>query len=383
MGKITVSRRSDGDKEGRAQLYVVVYINRDTIRLSTGIKVLESEWDATHERVKGKLSNDRNLIIDQMKSKVNNIFVKARLRDERLTKESFRRYWDCPAEFDSFHDYIDYYYIKVQRVKELNTLKTYRTVMRKLRDFSPGLTFKEINYDFGMRFLAHLRKDGVRDSTAFKNLAVFKTFVEAAKRDGYIERTTFDQIRIRKIKTDVVYLDTDEYCRLMKLYRSDGADDPLTPEQRYILGFWLFMANTSPHVGDAKVVTLEQLRHEELQYQRKKTRVNVTVPLNLTAKNLIREYAEGRKKGRLFHRLPCEQIINKQLKKIADIAGINKRLCCKTARHTFATIYYANTHDAFGLKSILGHSDLKDTMVYAHVLDSQKREGVSIFDRLK
>ena len=143
------------------------------------------------------------------------------------------------------------------------------------------------------------------------------------------------------------------------------------------------MANTSPHVGDAKVVTLEQLRHEELQYQRKKTRVNVTVPLNLTAKSLIREYAEGRKKGRLFHRLPCEQIINKQLKKIADIAGINKRLCCKTARHTFATIYYANTHDAFGLKSILGHSDLKDTMVYAHVLDSQKREGVSIFDRLK
>ena len=162
MGKITVSRRSDGDKEGRAQLYVVVYINRDTIRLSTGIKVLESEWDAAHERVKGKLSNDRNLIIDQMKSKVNNIFVKARLRDERLTKESFRRYWDCPAEFDSFHDYIDYYYIKVQRVKELNTLKTYRTVMRKLRDFSPGLTFKEINYDFGMRFLAHLIRPPLR-----------------------------------------------------------------------------------------------------------------------------------------------------------------------------------------------------------------------------
>lgn len=383
MGKISVNRRSDGDKDGRAQLYIVVYIDRETIRLSTGIKVLASEWDATHERVKGKLSNDRNLIIDQLKAKVNNIFVKARLRDERLTKESFRRYWECPAEFDSFHDFINYYYNKVQRVKELNTLKTYRTVMRKLRDFAPGLTFKEIDYDFGMRFLAHLRRGGVRDSTAFKNLAVFKTFVEAAKRDGYIERTTFDQIRIRKIKTDVVYLDTDEYCSLMELYRSDGVDDPLTSEQRYILGFWLFMANTSPHVGDAKVITLEQLRHHELQYQRKKTRVNVTVPLNMTARSLIREYAEGRQKGRLFRRLPCEQIINKQLKKIADIAGINKPLCCKTARHTFATLYYANTHDAFGLKSILGHSDLKDTMVYAHVLDSQKREGVKFFDTLK
>ena len=346
MGKITVSRRSDGDKEGRAQLYIVVYINREKIRLSTGIKILPEEWDAVHERVKGKKANDLNLIIEQMKAKVNNIQVKARLRDEKLTKESFLRYYECPVQFDCFLDFMTYYYNKVRRLKEENTLKTYRTIMRKMREFAPKASFKDIDYDFGMRLLAHLRKDGVKESTAFKNLALLKVFVEAAKREGFIELTTFDQIRIRKIKTDVTYLEEDELVRLKDLYYHEGADDPLTPEQRYILGFWLFMANTSPHVGDAKVVTLEQLRHEELQYQRK-------------------------------------QIINKQLKKIADIAGINKRLCCKTARHTFATIYYANTHDAFGLKSILGHSDLKDTMVYAHVLDSQKREGVSIFDRLK
>jgi len=383
MGKITVSRRSDGDKEGRAQLYIVVYINREKIRLSTGIKILPEEWDAVHERVKGKKANDLNLIIEQMRAKVNNIQVKARLRDEKLTKESFLRYYECPTQFDCFLDFMTYYYNKVRRLKEENTLKTYRTIMRKMREFAPKASFKDIDYDFGQRLLAHLRKDGVKESTAFKNLALLKVFVEAAKREGFIELTTFDQIKIRKIKTDVTYLEEDELVRLKDLYYHEGVEEPLTPEQHYVLGFWLFMAHTSPHVGDAKLITIEQLYNEELRYQRKKTRANVIVPLNMTAQKLIEEFAHGRHRGRLFDLLPSEQKINKQLKKIADIAGINKRLCCKTARHTFATIYYANTHDAFGLKSILGHSDLKDTMVYAHVLDSQKREGVSIFDNLK
>lgn len=382
MGKITVSRRKDEDREGRAQLYVVVYVERVTIRLATGVKVSEKEWDAAHERVKGKGANDRNLIIEQMKAKINNIQVKARLRDERLTKDSFLRYWQCPAEFDSFMDFMTYYYNKVQRVKEENTLRSYRTIMRKIRDFAPTLTFKEIDYDFGTRFLAHLRKDGVKESTAFKNLALFKTFVEAAKREGYIERTTFDQIKIRKLKSEVVFLNEQEYKNVVDLYKFDGVEDPLTPEQRYVLGFWLFMANTSPHVGDAKTVTLSQLRHHELRYQRKKTRKECVVPLNKMALSIIDEYSRGRKDGRLFDHLPSEQKINKHLKHIADVAGIGKRMTCKTARHTFATMFYKLTHDAFSLKDIMGHSDLKDTMIYAHVLDSQKRAGVNALDDL-
>ncbi len=137
MGKITVSRRSGGDKDGRSQLYVVVYISRETIRIATGIKVLETEWDAEHERVKGKNANDLNLIIEQMKAKINNIQVKVRLRDEKLTKENFLRYFECPTQFDCFLDFMTYYYNKVQRVKEENTLKSYRTIMRKMREFAP------------------------------------------------------------------------------------------------------------------------------------------------------------------------------------------------------------------------------------------------------
>lgn len=37
-------------------------------------------------------------------------------------------------------------------------------------------------------------------------------------------------------------------------------------------------------------------------------------------------------------------------------------------RHTFATQFYAGSHDIAGLQQILGHKDLNTTMIYAHTL---------------
>ncbi|UVQ96297.1 hypothetical protein NXW23_18585 [Bacteroides caccae] len=38
------------------------------------------------------------------------------------------------------------------------------------------------------------------------------------------------------------------------------------------------------------------------------------------------------------------------------------------------------TKDITSLKEILGHSDLRETLVYAHVLNESKREGVQCFN---
>ncbi|NLB17554.1 MAG: tyrosine-type recombinase/integrase, partial [Syntrophomonadaceae bacterium] len=38
------------------------------------------------------------------------------------------------------------------------------------------------------------------------------------------------------------------------------------------------------------------------------------------------------------------------------------------------------TKDITALQKILGHSSLSETMIYAHVLDESKQEGVKCFD---
>ena len=69
------------------------------------------------------------------------------------------------------------------------------------------------------------------------------------------------------------------------------------------------------------------------------------------------------------------------LKDIGILAGIETRFTAKVARHTFATLYLQETRDINSLKDLMGHSNIKQTLIYAHVLDEDKRKGIETFNK--
>ncbi|MCB0307301.1 MAG: integron integrase [Calditrichaeota bacterium] len=75
-----------------------------------------------------------------------------------------------------------------------------------------------------------------------------------------------------------------------------------------------------------------------------------------------------------------ESNVQKIIKTAIARAGVNKPGSCHSLRHSFATHLLENGYDIRTVQELLGHKDLKTTMIYTHVLNKGGRGVNSPFD---
>lgn len=382
MVNISISLRTYTENSG--VIWITFYVSRERVNLSTKISIDPKDWNERTCRIKSsdKHAFDKNLILENMLARINNVFVKYRLKDKKLTKDMFLRAYHRPSDYNTFYDYVTAAQKKISYQTEMSTFCTHNSVIRKMKEYAPQLTFDDITKEWLDNYFLYLRKELDNNSnTAYKNMGTIKKYVRMAYRDGYMDENPFEDWKIKNTTASCVYLTEDELNTLINMYREGLL------EYRYhqALQFFLFLCFSSLHITDAKNLQLEQFTDTSFTYFRVKLKNRkpqpIMVPISAPLASLLRDIVGTRKKGPVFDKLPADQTMNRYLKDIAQMAEIDKPLTHKVGRHTFATIFLRKTKDIAALKEILGHSDISETLVYAHVLDESKQEGIQCFNQ--
>lgn len=77
-----------------------------------------------------------------------------------------------------------------------------------------------------------------------------------------------------------------------------------------------------------------------------------------------------------------ESLVQRAVAEAVRSAGLANRASCHTFRHSFATHLLENGYDIRTIQELLGHKDVKTTMIYTHVLNQGGQGVQSPIDKL-
>jgi integrase/recombinase XerD len=386
-------QRIDGDALEPQSIYLQITSDRKNTKRAIGYKCLVSDWQ--EDREQSKSNHALNTKINKLKQKLTDLAFELEKGNKRLSLVEIA---DIVFEKESLEVYLLKYFenfvtnaFTTKRI-QLGAQKHYMTCFNVLKKFvkkkfkRDDIEVNQIDIGFVNSFNIELHSlKRYYKSLPSKSLAKntingnyhkkLKAVLESCIQDDIITSNPYSKFKLGTDPTHREFLTEDELTMLTTHPLNDN--DSL----KTIRDIFIFSCFTGLRFDDAIKLTMDKIRNDAGQFYlylpQKKTGDSVIIPLANKAVEIINKYDNEERK--ITNRvLPqrSNQKTNSYLKTIAIITNIDKNLTHHVARHTCATFLYNRGVQLEVIQKVLGHKNIRTTMLYVKMLLKTIQEPV-------
>jgi len=281
-----------------------------------------------------------------------------------LEKKKTRNYGDA-----NFFKVFEGYYKK--KFKNKTTQKPFQNTLTYLRKYSgksePKL--EGIDMKFCNGFRNFLDRADLENSSKRTYLQKFKQVINFLLEEKYIKENPIPRkFSFSSNIPDRTYLTENELILLM--------EQPAPPYSYIVTKAFIFSCFTGLRWGDLSELKFQDIKNGTLKIRQGKTKEYVEFDLPVQAVEIMEEMKQKKDSTDLvFNKLGSDYRGNKKIKKWVKLAGIEKTVTWHVARHTFACLLLLKKNDIYHVSKLLGHTDIKHTQKYLHVLKEHKSKA--------
>lgn len=254
--------------------------------------------------------------------------------------------------------------------KSNNTIKQYKLGINTFKDYADTVSNVKAPRTVIISYKKYLEKK-YKLTTANLYIIALNNYLKYIKKSNMCLETFKMQEQTFTLENS---LTMEEYIKM-----ADVAKNKKNDTIYYIM---VAIAGTGIRISELKYITVEALRVKGgLINNKGKSRF---IPISETLSSILMDYCKKNdiKEGYVFFAKDKSKPINRvtvsrKLKKIALLAGIDEsKAYPHNFRHLFAKRYMQVIGNITGLKNILGHSDIKSTLIYTSTTNDEKRKDM-------
>ena len=359
MASVRIKFRPSTVEGKEGTLYFQIIHKRVARTVFTDCRVFTSEWDNVSSSVITVGTEERKAYLEMVASKL---------------KWSMERFTKIIAGKEKEKAY----YSVDDIVSEYNKQPDCPTLFNFIRSMVTKKTAAK-RYGTAKKYEAWMKNKGLKRNSSSCYLRTFKTlYLKAVDMGLTDDRDIFRHVFTGFATTTKRAISIDAIKAIRKLKFKDGSPLAFACDM-----FMLSLYLQGMAFVDIAYLKKSDIRNGQLQYSRKKTGQALTISWEKPMQEIVDAYSHLTKDTPYL--LPiitkqdgterkqyekAEHNVNRNLKKIGEMAGLHIPLTTYVARHSWASIMRDMGNDITVVGKGLGHSDIKTTQIYLSTIDN-------------